>query len=272
MPSEIPGFNPTEAVECPFAARPTMIRSRGDLAEEVQDASHQVPPAMSLTMVAGGGSALLIALGMILAVPDMAAAVGGTVNPAEAALTQAIGPVGAKAMFVCLLLIVLSATLSVIASTSRLLFALGRDNLIFGSPLMATIDERRGLPVPAVAVATLVPVGIVAMGVFAPNAAAPIISFATAGIYTAFAMVVLGAVIARVGGWVPAGTFRLGALGWPITITGLIFELGAVLNIIWPRPASPDASFYATDLIPIALVVIFVLGLLQLGRASRASA
>jgi hypothetical protein len=153
-----------------------------------------------------------------------------------------------------------------------LLFALGRDKLIFASHLMATIDEARGLPVPAVAVATLVPVGIVALGVFAPSAAAPIISFATAGIYTAFAMVVLAAVLARLGGWKPEGSFRLGALGWPITIAGLIFEVGAVLNIIWPRPASADAAFYATNLIPIALAVIFVLGLLQLGRVSQAEA
>jgi amino acid transporter len=212
---------------------------------------------------------LLIALGMILAVPDMAAAVKGEVNPAEAALTNAFGPLGARAMFVCLLLIVLSATVSVIASCSRLLFALGRDNLIFGSHLMARIDEARGLPVPAVAAATLVPVAIVALGTFAPSAAAPIISFATAGIYTAFAMVVLAAVMARAGGWSPAGAFRLGSLGWPVTIAALTFEVGAILNIIWPRPASPDAGFYATYLIPIALAAIIVLGLLQLGRASR---
>ena len=241
----------------------------GDLAEEVKDASRQVPRAMILTMVAGGGSALLIALGMILAVPDMAAAVAGEVNPAEAALTAALGPIGAKAMLACLLLIVLSAAVSVIASTSRLLFSLGRDDLIVGSRLMAAIDERRGLPVPAVAVATLVPVGIVALGLLSPNAAAPIISFATAGIYSAFAMVVLGAVIARNGGWQPAGSFTLGRWGWPVTVAALAFETGAILNIVWPRPASADASFYATWLIPIALAAILGLGLLQSGRAAR---
>ena len=244
----------------------------GDLAEEVTDAANKVPRAMMLTMAAGGGSALLIALGMILAVPDMAAAVAGKVNPAEAALLQAFGPWGADAMLLCLLLIVLSATVSVIAPTSRLLFALGRDNLIFGAHLMATIDERRGLPVPAVAVATLVPVGVVLSGLLAPNAASAIISFATAGIYTAFAMVVGAAVIARLNGWVPEGAFRLGGLGWPVTIAGLVFELAAVLNIIWPRPASPDSGFYATYLIPIVLVVILALGILQLGRVDRAAA
>lgn len=241
----------------------------GDLAEEVQDASRQVPRAMILTMVAGGGSALLIALGMILAVPDMSAAVSGQVNPAEAALNSALGPLGTKAMLLCLLLIVFSATASVIASTSRLLFSLGRDKLIFGSALMASIDERRGLPIAAVAVATIVPVGIVLSGILAPNAAAAIISFATAGIYSAFAMVVLGALVARLNGWVPSGHFKLGVWGWPVTIVGLVFEFGAVINIIWPRPSSPDASFYATYLIPIVLCAVCALGLLQLGRVSN---
>lgn len=240
----------------------------GDLAEEVQDASRQVPRAMMLTMIAGGGSALLIALGMILAVPDLSQAVSGKVNPAEAALASALGPLGAKLMLTCLLLVVFSATVSVIASTSRLLFSLGRDKLIFGSALMASIDERKGLPVAAVAVATVVPVGIVLSGLLAPNAAAAIISFATAGIYSAFAMVVLGAVLARVNGWKPSGKFTLGVWGWPVTIGGLAFELGAVANIIWPRPSGPDASFYVTYLIPLVLCLVFVLGLLQLGRVS----
>lgn len=244
----------------------------GDLAEEVRDAGRKVPRAMMLTMAAGGGSALVIALGMILAIPDMAAAVAGTVNPAEAALLGAFGPAGATAMLVCLLLIVLSATVSVVASTSRLLFALGRDNLIVGSALMARIDESRGLPVPAVAVATLVPVAIVLAGLLSPDAATAIISFATAGIYTAFAMVVLAALIARFDGWHPAGTFRLGVLGWPVTLAGLMFEVAAILNIIWPRPATADAGFYSTYLIPIILVVILALGILQLGRVSRAVA
>jgi amino acid transporter len=246
--------------------------SCGDLAEEVKNASRQVPRAMILTMVAGGGSALLIALGMILAVPDMAAAVSGKVtNPAEAVLVNAIGPWGAKAMLACLLLVVFSAAASVVASASRLLFSLGRDGLMPGSHLLATIDEARGLPVPAVVVATLIPCFIVFCGLFSPDAATAIISFATAGIYTAFAMVVVAAVLARGRGWVPSGHFTLGAWGWPVTILGLVFEAGAVINIIWPRPATPDASFYTTYLIPIVLAAVLVLGLLQLGRAAFAA-
>ncbi len=241
--------------------------SCGDLAEEVQDASTKVPRAMMLTMIAGGISALVIALGMILAVPDMKAAVSGAVaNPAEAVLNNAFGPLGTKGMLICLLLVVLSATVSVVASASRLLFSLGRDKLIIASEMMSNIDERRGLPVAAVITATIVPCFVVFCGIFSPDAATAIISFATAGIYTAFAMVVLAAVIARMGGWVPSGPFKLGSFGWIVTIAGLLFEVAAVINIVWPRPASADASFYTTYLIPIVLGIVFVIGLLQLGR------
>jgi amino acid transporter len=246
--------------------------SCGDLAEEVKDASRKVPRAMMLTMGVGGASALIITLGMILAVPDMAAVVSGKIaNPAEAVLQNSLGPIGAKAMLVCLLVVVFSATASVVASASRLLFSLGRDRLIFGSEAMSTINESRGLPVPAVIVATFVPCFIVFCGVFVPDAATAIISFATAGIYTAFAMVVLAAFKARMAGWIPAGPFKLGIWGWPVTIAGLIFEVLAVINIVWPRPATPDTSFWMTYLIPIVLVIVFVLGLLQLGRSALAS-
>jgi hypothetical protein len=84
-------------------------------------------------------------------------------------------------------------------------------------------------------------------------------------------MVVVAAVLARGRGWVPSGHFTLGAWGWPVTILGLVFEAGAVINIIWPRPATPDASFYTTYLIPIVLAAVLVLGLLQLGRAAFAA-
>jgi amino acid transporter len=241
----------------------------GDLAEEVKDADRQVPRAMILTMLVGGVSALLIALGMILAVPDMAATVSGKVaNPAEAVLVNALGPVGAKGMLVCLLVVVFSATASVIASASRLLFSLGRDNVVVGSSLLREIDERRGLPVPAVMFAIAVPCLIVLSGLLVPDAATAIISFATAGIYTSFAMVVMAAVMARMSGWTPSGSFTLGIWGWVVTLVGLVFEIGAVINIVWPRPATPDASFYSTYLIPIVLVAVFVLGLLHLGRAT----
>ena len=241
----------------------------GDLAEEVKDAAHQVPRAMMLTMIAGGASALLISLGMVLAVPDMQAAVSGSANPAEAVLTNAFGANGSKLVLVIVLAVVFSATASVIASASRLLFSLARDRVIFASASLSAIPAGKSLPTNAVLVATVVPAAILFLGIFSPDAVTIIISFATAAIYTSFTMVVIAALGARSRGWVPSGPFKLGASGWLVSALGLIWGLAAILNITWPRPATPDASFFMIYLIPISLLLIFVLGLLQLGSISK---
>ena len=243
----------------------------GDLAEEVSGASRKVPRAMLLTMLAGGVSTLVIAFGMTLAVPDLAAAVSGKdANPGDSVLRHAFGTVGADLVLLCLILVVLSATASIIASASRLLFSMGRDGVLVGSGLLSRVDPARGLPVAAVAVATLVPAALVAVGIYSPDAAAAIISFATAGIYLSFAMVSGAAVAARLGGWRPSGHFRMGAFGWPVGVLALAWGLAATLNIVWPRPTSPDQSWYMVYIIPLSLLAIVLVGLLQTGGAVRA--
>ena len=243
----------------------------GDLAEEVSGASRKVPRAMMLTMLAGGVSTLVIAFGMTLAVPDLAAAVSGKdANPADTLLRHAFGPVGADLVLLCLILVVLSATASIIASASRLLFSMGRDRLLVGSGMLSRVDPRRGLPVAAVVVATLIPVVLVAVGIYSPDAASAIISFATAGIYLSFAMVSGASLLARFGGWRASGYFRMGVLGWPVTILALAWGFLSTLNIIWPRPATPTTNWYITYDIPLALIVILAIGLLQMGGAVRA--
>ncbi len=245
----------------------------GDLAEEVSGASRKVPRAMMLTMLAGGVSTLVIAFGMTLAVPDLAAAVSGKdASPGDTVLRHAFGPVGADLVLVCLILVVLSATASIIASASRLLFSMGRDRVLVGSALLSRVDPKRGLPLAAVTVATVVPAALVAVGIFSPDAAAAIISLATAGIYMSFAMVSGASVVARLGGWRPSGHFRMGFMGWPVSVLALAWGLLATLNIVWPRPASADASWYITWVIPISLAVILLAGLAQMAGAVRAMA
>ncbi len=240
----------------------------GDLAEEVEDASVKVPRAMVLTMLVGGLGTLVIAAGMTLAIPNLADAVSGKdANPVATVLQNAFGTIGSKLVLLILIAVVYSAAVSIMASTSRLLFSLGRDRLIFGASALSTIDEGRGLPVTAVIVSTIVPALMLLVGIFSPDALTITISFATAGVYLSFQMVVAACLYARINGWQPAGPFKLGVWGWPVTVLALIFGLGMIINIAWPRPAA-DASFIMTYLIPISLVVILITGLMQLSNVT----
>jgi len=242
----------------------------GDLGEEVKEASHKVPRAMMLTMWVGGASTIIIALGMTLAVPDMAAAVSGKdANPADTVLGHAFGPVGAKIGIIVLIIIVVSAAASIMASTSRLLFSLGRDKLLFGHRMLAKIDERRGLPTAAITSATVVTCLIIVIGMFSSDAITQVISFATAGIYLSFHMVTGGALYARLKGWRPAGDFKLGQWGLLVNVLALAFGVVFTVNLVWPR--TPDAPWYLNYVNALSLIAIFILGLAQLGNVKRAA-
>jgi amino acid transporter len=47
------------------------------------------------------------------------------------------------------------------------------------------------------------------------NVLVSLVSFGVSGIYLSFLLTVIGVILARVRGWVPAGKFRLGRWAWP---------------------------------------------------------
>lgn len=82
-------------------------------------------------------------------------------------------------------------------------------------------------------------------GLWLANAIATVISFAAAGIYLAFQMLVLAALIARAKGWRPSGSFQLGAWAIPVNVTALLYGIAAIVDMVWPRaPRDPWYSNY----------------------------
>lgn len=235
----------------------------GDLAEEVSGASKAVPRAMLLTIFCGGGTALLMVLGLLLAVPDMAAAVKGTISdPAGAAVLQVMGPTGSKITMICLLAVVVSAVSSVIASASRLLFSLGRDKMIVGAGALGKLSETKRLPIAALWVTAVITLAILSVGFFSANAATQIISFTTTGVYIAFQMVVIASLISGAKGWKANGDFSLGRMGMPVKIIAMMFGIASIINLMWPR--TPEAGWLANWNILISVSVIFLTGLIQM--------
>jgi hypothetical protein len=112
-------------------------------------------------------------------------------------------------------------------------------------------------------VAGAVPGVIVALSPFLQDAIATIISFATAGIYLAFQMVVVAALYARMRGWRPGGAFSLGAWGLPVNIVALVYGVGALLDIVWPR--SPGQAWFVNYGEIAMMAGIVVAGLVYMG-------
>lgn len=61
----------------------------------------------------------------------------------------------------------------------------------------------------------------------------------------------------------------MGGIGTIVNVLALLWLVVALVNIMWPRPASPDQALWQVYLIPISLVIILILGLLQLGKVDQ---
>jgi len=209
----------------------------GDVAEEVPDPGYTIPKAMRRTIYVGGSAALLITAALILAQPDFNAILSGeNADPVGAVFSDVFGSVGSKIITVIVLISFVSCILSLQAAASRLLYSYARDRMIVASHALSRFDAKRHVPPVALTFACLTPAVIVAIAeIVSEDALLKVISFASCGIYVAFQMVVLAALIARSRGWNPTGKFTLGRYGFPVNVAALVYGVCGALNLAWPR-------------------------------------
>jgi amino acid transporter len=218
----------------------------GDVAEETPDPSRMIPKAMRMTIYIGGAAASWVCLAFVLAVPDIGAVMAGKdPDPIVTLLQAAMGESGFRAVILVVLVSFVSCLLSLQAAASRLVFAYARDQMIFGSRLLSRMSPGHHVPANALIAMGAIPALIALSSLWLANAINTIISFAAVGIYIAFQMIVLGALIARLKGWRPAGPFTLGAAGFAVNVSALAYGVAAILNVLWPRPQSAADPWYA---------------------------
>ncbi len=239
----------------------------GDVAEETPNAGRAIPKSMRMTIYVGGGAAMFVCLALLLAVPDVPRVLSGKVpDPIAETLIAALGPLGFRGVILVVLVSFFSCLLSLQAAASRLLFAYGRDQMIVGSRFLSRISPRTHVPVVSLAVVGAVPALLALVGLWLTNAIATMISFASAGIYVAFQMIVLGALIARFRGWQPAGEFRLGVWAVPVNVVAFVYGVSAIFDMEWPRaPQDPWYSNYGM-LVGTAVVVLSGVIYMTVGR------
>jgi len=233
-----------------------------DVAEETADPETRIPKAMRMTIYVGVSASLFVCLALILAIADITAVLEGRdTDPVATILRNAFGPVASRFVIAVVLVSFISCILSLQAAVSRLLYSYARDSMIVGSAALRRLSQHR-VPSTALAVSGIVPALIVSLGYFLQDALATILSFAVAGIYISFQMVVAGAFYARMRGWAPAGPFRLGRGGLAINVVALVYGIGAIGDILWPFTSG--GIWYITYGIPFTVAVVLGVGVLYM--------
>ena len=105
------------------------------------------------------------------------------------------------------------------------------------------------------------------------NVLVSLVSFGISGIYLSFLLTVVGSMIARRRGWVPAGQFTLGRWAWPVSVVAVVY-LGLMLaNVVAPTGLGSARSYFNYDWVTLlVMVVVGVLGIVVFFAAHRGRA
>lgn len=217
----------------------------GNVAEEVADPGRRIPSAMRMTILIGGVSAGMSFVGYLLAAPDLKGIISGKIaDPIPAILEGALGHVGAKVFLVVALMSFVSCVLSLQAAASRLIYSFARDKMMPASSWLSKVSVKQQVPTNALLVACVVPILLCVWIKISPDALAQITAFAVLGIYLAFQSVVFAALRMRLRGWRPAGEFTLGKWGLLVNVVALVYGIGSILLLAWPRAELSGVNRY----------------------------
>ncbi len=254
------------------------FEAAGDVAEEVVDSSRRVPRAIISSLLIGGLTSFILVAGLLLAIPAGAKNYATATSFAGGVPFIISSNIHSKAMQDIILLLVcfafFSCGLAVQGAGARLAFSYARDGALPGSKVVRKVSTRFRTPVNAVLLGAIVPVLFAFLVHFNPskpvhflfityppgvNALFILVSFGVSGIYLSFFLVVLAALIARLRGWRPEGSFKLGVWAYPVIIVALIYQVLMLLNILIPTGiSSPKGALFNYDWLTLAVVVLIV--------------
>jgi urea carboxylase system permease len=204
------------------------------LAEETKNPRKEAPKAILYSILGAFVIGGIFLWACLMAVPNFGDGVKNAIGPSaiiDANFSNGFATtylmVVSIAIFICLL--------SIQANVMRLCFGMARDDQLPGSKQLRTVSPRLHTPYVAAIVVTL----IAAIPLLQYAGAAILAIAATGLIYLSYAMGGLAILRARLNGWPKRDApFKLGQWGIPVSILGLAWGGGMLINFAWPRAAS----------------------------------
>jgi urea carboxylase system permease len=224
----------------------------GSLAEETTDPRRKAPRAILRALSAAAFAGALLLLFALTAACDLNnPKLGDGEDGGLPWLVRGVLGDGVGKVFLCdVIFAVTVCTLAVQSGAVRMMFAMARDNnLPFGHALSRVSETSRTPVVPAV-VAGLLAAAILLVNVWLPGAVDLVAPIAILWANLAYLLVTLPLLVRRMRGWPgdagPDGrrAFALGRWGVPVNLAAVVWGVGMILNIGWPRRPTPETTWY----------------------------
>ena len=226
--------------------------SAGELAEETHTPRKTTPRTILRALVISGiGGALLILAALMSAssLTDGNLATGGLAW----VLTDRLGDVVGRLLLCCVAVAIFACTLAVQTSGTRMMYSMAREKALPFHRYLSRVSLRTGTPI------------ITSIVVGGGAAVALLVNFKQAAIFTALSslciamlyLAYLGVTVPLLAARIkhrntdgfPSGVdehgkpqFSLGRWGIAVNVIAVIYQIGMVINLMWPRPEIYDLT------------------------------
>src|SRR6202453_1769227 len=212
----------------------------GSLAEETHDPRKHAPPAIIRALTAAGIAGLLVILFGEMAVPNIHAPQLGT-SGLPYLVKSTLGGTTGDVFLVDSLIAITVCALAVHTGGIRMIFTMGRDGRLPFASAIARVHGRSKTPlVPSIVIGVLT-ILLLVLNVRNQRAFFVLTSVAIIMFYTAYLCVTGPLLLARLRGKWPTPThgpyFSLGRWGLVVNLLAVVFQVGVMVNLAWPRPA-----------------------------------
>jgi amino acid transporter len=245
------------------------FEAAASIGEEVKESRKVLPKAVIASLAVGGLLVILACLGLVLAIPDLAAAVSGKdLNPIATTLEHAYGSGAGRTLLVALAIGFTSSMIAVQTAVTRAIWASARDGLLPGTKVLGRLSGRENLPRYAIGLTVIIAGGLIFAG--ASKVFALLVSFSAFGFILSYYLPIVALGYKQWRGRSPTGDAWGARWIRLVTAVAVIWLSAEIVNLLWPRPVNTE--WYLNWGSIIMTVVLGLLGGLIVLRKARPGA
>jgi amino acid transporter len=245
------------------------FEASASIGEEVQESRKVLPKAVILSLAVGGVLVIVASLGIVLAIPDMAAAVSGQdANPVATTLEHAYGSGAGRTLLIMLAIGFTSSMIAVQTAVTRAIWASARDRLLPGYRLLGRLSGRENLPRYAIGLTIVIAGALIFAG--ASKVFTLLVSFSAFGFILSYYMPIIALRYKQWRGESPTDNAWGGRSIRVVATVAAVWLTAEIINLVWPRPVFSE--WYLNWGAIIMTAVLGVLGALIVWRTFRRGA
>jgi amino acid transporter len=211
------------------------FEASASIGEEVRESRKVLPKAVIGSLAVGGVLVIVASLGIVLAIPDMAAAVSGKdANPVATTLEHAYGSGAGRTLLILLAIGFTSSMIAVQTAVTRAIWASARDRLLPGDRLLGRLPGRENLPRYAIGLTIVIAGALIFAG--ASKVFTLLVSFSAFGFILSYYMPIVALRYKQWRGESPTDNAWGGRSIRVVATVAAVWLTAEIINLVWPRP------------------------------------